>query len=141
MGKCYNSVTISAPSDQVWNAIRDFHDMSWAEGVITDVEKVGDADGVTPGAGRILNGAFHETLLSVDDEEMTISYSIDDGPEPLSKDSVQSYFGAVKVHTVTLDNTTFLEWRSTYESSDDQAVGEFCNPIYQALLAAMKDYF
>jgi len=141
MGQCYNSVVINAPSDQVWDAIKDFHEMAWAAGVITSVEKAGEHDGSTPGAKRILNGAFHETLLSIDQAEKTFSYSIDDGPEPLSKDSVQKYIGTVKVHSVTLDDTTFLEWRSDYESADDQAVGDFCNPIYHALLSAMKNHF
>jgi len=141
MGKCYNSVTINAPAGQVWDAIKDFHDLSWAAGVITNVEKDGDIDGNTPGAMRILNDAFHETLISIDEEEMTFSYSIDDGPEPLSKESVQNYVGTVKVYPVTMDNTTFVEWQSTYESPDDQAVGDFCNPIYHALLSALKNHF
>jgi len=141
MGKCYNSVTINASSDQVWNAIKNFHEMSWATGVITNVKKDGDIDGDTPGAMRILNGAFHETLISIDEEEMTFSYSIDDGPEPLSKESIQSYVGTVKVYPVTMDGTAFVEWQSNYETSDDQAVGDFCNPIYHALLSALKNCF
>ena len=141
MGKCYNSVTISAPSDQVWSAIKDFHEMSWATGVITSVEKDGQIAGDTPGAMRILNGAFHETLISIDEEGKTFSYSIDDGPEPLSEDAVRSYVGTVKVYPVTIDNTTFVEWQSAYDSADDRAVGDFCNPIYEALLSAMKGYF
>ncbi|MDA1086443.1 MAG: SRPBCC family protein [Verrucomicrobia bacterium] len=140
MGRCYNSVTVNATSDQVWDAIKDFHDMSWASGVITKLEKVGESDGSTPGAKRILNDAFHETLLSVDGEQKLFTYSIDDGPEPVSKDSVQSYVGTVKVYPVTDENTAFVEWQSNYESPDDQAVGEFCNPIYHALLSALKKH-
>jgi len=141
MGKCYNSVTVNAPGDQVWNAIKDFHEMSWATGVITSVEKDGQIAGDTPGAMRLLNGAFHETLISIDEEGKTFSYSIDDGPEPLAKDSLWSYVGTVKVYPVTIDNTTFVEWQSEYDAADDQAVGDFCNPIYEALLSALKGYF
>ena len=34
-------------------------------------------------AKRVLNGAFHETLLALDDDARVIRYSIDDGPEAL----------------------------------------------------------
>jgi hypothetical protein len=141
VGKCYNSVTLNASIGQAWDTIKDFHDMSWASDVITKVEKVGDAGGSTPGAKRILNDVFHETLLSIDEEQSIFTYSIDDGPGPVSKDSVQNYVGKVKVHPVTNDNTTFVEWTSTYESPDEQAVGDFCNPIYHALLSALKIHF
>ena len=141
MGRCYNSVTLNASSDQVWETIKNFHDMSWATDVITKLEKVGENDGSTPGAKRILNDVFHETLLSIDEEGRVFTYAIADGPGPVSKDSVQNYVGTVKVYPVTDDNTAFVEWQSTYESPDDQAVGDFCNPIYHALLSALKRHF
>ena len=39
---CYNSIVVNAPVDKVWAAMRDFHDMSWASGVIEKVDPVGD---------------------------------------------------------------------------------------------------
>ncbi len=81
---CYNSVTVNAPVEKVWQALRNFHDLSWCPDVATQVEVVGDAGGNEMGAKRILNGAFHETLLTLDDEERTFSYSIDDGPDAVS---------------------------------------------------------
>ncbi len=66
MGKCENSIIIDQPVTKVWKAIRDFHNMSWAKGVIETCDKVGDTPGNEVGAQRLLNGAFHETLLSVD---------------------------------------------------------------------------
>lgn len=141
MGKCYNSTTVNATSETVWEILRNFHDMSWAQGVITKVEKVGEIDGSSPGAKRILNEAFHETLLSIDEERMHLTYSIDDGPGPVSKDAVQEYIGTIIVHPVTMDGTAFVEWSSSYESPDNQAVGDFCNPIYHALLFALRSHF
>lgn len=141
MGKCYNSVVVNPSSDQVWDAIKNFHDLSWAPGVITNLEKVGEGDGDVPGAKRILNELFHETLVSIDEATKSFAYSIDDGPGPVSKDSVRNYLGTVSVHPVTNDDIAFVEWVSTYESPDDQAVGDFCNPIYHALLAALKNHF
>jgi hypothetical protein len=140
MGKCYNSTTVNATCGKVWGILRNFHDMSWAQGVITKVEKVGDIDGSSPGAKRILNEAFHETLLSIDDDLMLLTYSIDDGPGPVAKEAVREYIGTIKVHRVTLDDSSFVEWSSSYQSPDNQAVGDFCNPIYRALLTALSNH-
>jgi hypothetical protein len=137
MGKCYNTVTVKASSDEVWKTLRDFHDLSWAEGVVTSCEAVGETAGDTVGAKRILNRAFHETLLSLSDGDRTLSYSIDDGPGPVAKDAVSNYVGTVRVSPSDGEGNTRIEWESTYESPDEAAVGEFCNPIYQALLAAL----
>ena len=45
MGRCYNSAVIDAPCEKVWQAIRDFHDLGWASGVITRVDTEGDCRG------------------------------------------------------------------------------------------------
>ena len=122
MGRCYNSAVINAPSQIVWEKIRNFHDLAWAAGVVTKTAVVGDLKGDEIGAKRILNDVFHETLLSLDDEDRTFSYRIDDGPGPVAKDAVKNYVGAVRVLPITENNTTFVEWQSTYESADDRAV-------------------
>lgn len=96
MGRCYNSAVINAPCEKVWNTIQNFHDLSWAPGVITKAVAVGEIKGDQPGARRILNEAFHETLRSLDDREHTLSYSIDDGPGPVSKNAMRNYIGIDK---------------------------------------------
>ena len=141
MGRCYNSVVVDAPCDEVWQALRNFHDMSWAPEVITSITAVGDKKAGQTGAKRVLNEAFHETLLSLDDDDHTLSYSIDDGPGPVAKGAVDNYVGTVRARPVTDSNATFVEWESSYASSDDKAVGEFCDPIYQALLSGLKNHF
>ena len=141
MGKCYNSVVIDAPYQKVWETIRNFHDLGWAAGVVTSVEIKGDLKGNEIGAKRIVNGAFHETLLALDENGHTFSYSIDNGPDPLAKGTVANYVGSVAVSPVTENDTTFVEWQSTYESANDSEIADFCNPIYVALLAAMKEHF
>jgi carbon monoxide dehydrogenase subunit G len=136
MGKCENSIVIDQPVDKVWQAISDFHDMSWAKGVIEECKKVGDKGGSEVGAQRELNGVFHETLLSVDDAATTFTYQITDGPGPIAKDAVTNYVGKVVLRRE--GEGTLVEWTSTYEQCDDAAVAELCNPIYVALLNAMK---
>ncbi len=101
MGKCYNSIAIKAQPDKVWGLIRNFHDMSWAPGVITGVDKVGDLGADQPGAKRVLNELFHETLVELNDGERYFVYSIDDGPGPVSKEAVSNYHGRVRVTDIT----------------------------------------
>lgn len=141
MNQCYNSTVVSASIEDVWKSVRNFHDLSWANPVITSLEVVGDISGDTVGAKRLLNGLFHETLTILDTENHCITYVIEDGPEPISKSTVANYVGLLELSAVTDENTTFVEWSSTYESSDPDAVHEFCNPIYVALLSALKQHF
>jgi len=61
--------------------------------VITKVDIVGDKSSTEIGAKRILNDAFHETLLSLNNEGKNFTYSINDGLEAVSKDNVQGYIG------------------------------------------------
>lgn len=140
MGSCYNSAVIEAPVDAVWDTISDFHDLAWAAGVIDNVEP-GGPDGKTPGATRVLDEKFHETLISVDDEAKTFSYTIDDGPAPLLKESVSEYVGTVRLRPVTENDATFVEWETCFTADDEAAVAAFCNPIYVELLKTLKSRF
>ena len=137
MGKCYNKIEIEAPIDKVWDTIYNFHDISWAPGVVTSVTKVGDKKGDEVGAGRILNDVFHETLTELDARNFTFSYSIDDGPGPVASDAVSDYIGTVKL-TAT-DSGCIAEWSSVFQSQNANEVADFCNPIYMALLNSLKE--
>ena len=137
MGQTHQSTEISVPPEQVWDAIRNFHDLSWAPNVITNVESVGEKPGDEVGAIRVLNGVFHETLQSLDDEGKTFTYSIDDGPPPVSKDDVKNYVGRVNVRQADQGDGTVVEWSSAWEDNDE-AAAEFCRGIYVALLGDMK---
>ncbi|MEX2515584.1 MAG: SRPBCC family protein [Gammaproteobacteria bacterium] len=137
---CYNSAVIPAPVQKVWAKLRDFHDMSWADGVIEDCKKANEINGTQIGAKRILNNAFHETLLALDDVDHIVRYSIDDGPDAVSKDKVSGYIGEIRVFPVTDNEQTFVLWSSSWEDSNG-GVAEFCDPIYKALLDALKKHF
>jgi carbon monoxide dehydrogenase subunit G len=141
MGQCYNSAVVAAPLDRVWQALRDFHDVSWAKGVVEQVEIKGDKGPSEVGSQRVLNGAFVETLIELDDAAHRLRYTMDDGPGPLSKDVVDRYIGTVQLRPVTAGDQTFVEWVSDYESCDDAAVHSFCNPVYGALLQALVRHF
>ena len=134
------SIVVDAPIADVWSRFADFHDLSWATNVITNTEKVGSIDGGTAGAKRILNSAFHETLVEIDNDEYFLRYSIDDGPSPVSKDEVENYFGVVKLSPSKDGGGTLVEWTSSWDSKVDDAV-EFCHGIYVAFLADLAKSF
>jgi len=136
MPTCYQSIIVSAPIEKVWDKVKNFHDMSWAELVITQCDAVGNVGATDVGAKRILNNAFHETLLECNDDEYRVRYSIDDGPSPVSAEEVKNYIGKIQLKPVTLSNETFVEWSSTWESSSEEA-REFCHQIYVALLQSL----
>ena len=138
---CLNSVIVNAPADEVWDMIKDFYDMSWCGGVITKLKVMNDKASNEVGAKRILNDAFHETLLSIDNDAHRFSYSIDDGPGPVSKENVTGYVAEVTVYPVTENNTTMVLWQSKWEEDKEGSVADFCNPIYHAVLQELKSNF
>ncbi len=140
MPSTLQSIVIDAPIDAVWAKFNNFHDMSWSKNVVTKLEKVGDIDGSTVGAKRILNDAFHETLRELNASDHVVKYSIDDGPSPVSKDEVSNYVVIVKLSPAKGEDGTLVEWSSSWESTEDAAV-DFCQGIYVALLGDLKDAF
>jgi hypothetical protein len=134
---CYNSVKIDAPAQRVWQTVRDFHDMSWAPNVIENLDEVGDRSGTEVGARRVLNGVFEETLIALDDSKQRFRYTINEGPDAVSSENVQGYVGEVRVYPITEDNSSYVVWKSSWQSGGE-GTKEFCDPIYQALLGDLK---
>ena len=96
----------------------------------------------TIGAERVLNDCFKETLIAIDDLNHTFSYSIDGAPgTPV--DDAKGYVGTWKFHEVTnpsegKEAQTFLTISSVWVSGDSQAILDFCDPVYQGALKALK---
>ena len=140
MGKTYQTTIINAPADKVWEKIRDFHDLSWAPNVVTSCISVGDKKGDQIGARRILNDAFHETLVEFSELNKSFQYSIDDGPPPVTKEDVKDYYASVRLIAITDSGTCLIEWSSRWESKGNEAE-EFCHNIYLALFADLRKTF
>jgi hypothetical protein len=140
MGKCVHSAVINAPIDQVWRALRNFHDMSWTA-AIESLEVIGDAKGDQVGAKRLLNGAIHETLVALNDVDHVFRYQITDGPSPISKDDLAFYYGTVTVLPVTDQNASYVSWITHFESKNDAGAQAFCDPFYITFLAHLKEHF
>ena len=137
MPQCYQSIVIQTPIEKVWGAIRNFHDMSWGSKVITQCVAVGEQCGTKTGAKRVLNNAFHETLLECNDTEHRIRYSIDDGPSPVSRQEISDYIGTIQLFPVTIDDATFVAWSSSW-NADNTAAIDFCELIYRSLLQELS---
>lgn len=138
MGSTYQSIRIEAPVEKVWETVRNFHDFSWAPKVIETCEPVGELKGTQIGARRVLNNVFQETLLELSDISKTVRYSIDDGPSPISKGEVSNYVGTLRVHPITDEDSTFVEWSSAWVGNSEKAA-EFCRGVYVALLGSLKE--
>ncbi len=140
MPETNQSIDINAPISDVWAKLNNFHNLSWAPNVITSVDKVGVIDGGQVGAKRVLNNAFHETLVEIDNNNYSLKYSIDDGPSPVSKNDVSNYFGSINLSSSNNNAQTHVSWISSWESNSEDAV-EFCHGIYVALLDELAASF
>ncbi len=134
------SKVVNAPPADVWRKLRNFHDLSWAPNVITSVDKVGGLEGSAVGAKRVLNKAFHETLVEISEASHSLKYSIDDGPSPVSKEEVSNYYGFIKLSPAKDGSETLVEWTSEWDAKVDDAVA-FCHGIYVALLDELAKSF
>ena len=140
MPSTYQSLVINASINDIWDKLRNFHELSWANKVLPGVEKVGDKNGYEVGAKRVLNDAFHETLTKVDLENYLVEYSIDDGPSPVSKEEVSNYRGLIQLSPAQDADGTLVVWTSSWESNSEDAV-DFCHGIYIALLNELAKSF
>lgn len=140
MPSTYQARVIDAPIDEVWSRVRNFHDLSWAPNVVTRAEAVGDRGPDEVGARRVLNDAFHETLIELDEAAHTLKYSIDEGPSPVSSKEVSNYQGIVQLSPAPEGQGTLVEWSSSWDADTEDAVS-FCSGIYSALLDELKNEF
>ena len=131
------SITVNQPIEKVWNTISNFHNMAWCPNVITSCVPDGDAGGDEVGAKRVLNDAFHETLIEANADDHVIRYSIDNGPPPVSRDDVSNYVGVIKLSAAD-DGATLVKWSSSWDADGEDAV-EFVQGIYVALLGDLAN--
>ena len=134
------STILSAPTDAVWNVLRDFngHDR-WHPAVATSmIERAQSADKI--GCVRrftLKDGSeLREQLLALSDLEQTFSYCLLDTPIPMF-----NYVAHVRLLPVTDGDRTFWHWESRFTTRPEdrenitQMVAE---QIYQAGFEAIR---
>lgn len=129
-------VTISkdfnVDAQSIWAIVRQFADMDrYLPSLITSCRVLGNGLGAKRVCGTE-NGDILETLSSLDDEAMTLEYTIDneDAPLPLS-----NYIGTAKVESLGTGKARFT-WSGTFEAKGlpENEVSQILEGAYGAIL-------
>ncbi len=140
MPRVVKSTVVNAPTEAVWDVIRDFngHDQWHPAIASSQIERSQPSDKVGCVRNfRLEDGAnLREQLLTLSDLEQSFSYCLLDTPVPLF-----NYVSHVRLTPITDGDRTFWEWESRFDTpkgqSDEMAelVGE---GIYVAGFNAVK---
>ncbi len=106
-------ITVKTSAEEVWAVLRDYGDLSWAQGID---EVVAEGDGVgmlrkvrTTGSRDFIL----ERLTARDDSEMTLSYAIE-GDGIAGLDHYQAH-----VRAEPLEDGCIIHWQCLAEAPDD----------------------
>ena len=140
MPRVVKSTIVNAPTDAVWDVIRDFngHDQWHPAIASSQIERAQPSDKVGCVRNfRLEDGAnLREQLLTLSDLEQSFSYCLLDTPVPLF-----NYVSHVRLFPITDGDRTFWEWESRFDTPKGQSdemtelVGE---GIYVAGFNAVK---
>ena len=133
----HESAVLSANAIDVWRAIGDFGNLAeWHPAAVTSTLETRGSDTV-----RVINisggGVLIEKQEAHDDAAMSQSYSIVDGPLPVS-----DYYSTIKV-TSGDDGTCTVDWTGQFnpDGADDETAKKIIAGIYTAGLSALKKRF
>jgi hypothetical protein len=136
------STILDAPTDAVWQVLRDFngHDR-WHPAVATSaIERAQAADKI--GCVRrfkLKDGSeLREQLLALSDLEQTFSYCLLDTPIPMF-----NYVAHVRLLPVTDGDHTFWQWESRFNTRPEDREGitqMVAEQIYQAGFEAVRHH-
>ena len=133
----HESAVLSSGAAEVWQAIGDFGKLAdWHPAAVTSTLETRAGSIV-----RVINisggGVLTEKQEAHDDEAMTQSYSIVDGPLPVS-----DYHSTIKVIPGD-DGTCTVDWTGRFNANgaDDATASKIISGIYTAGLSALKKRF
>ncbi len=139
------SVTIAAPADKVWDAVKNFNELNtWHPAVASD-EIVSGTNNM-PGAVRLLTlkggGTIKEKLLQFDASGHRFRYSIVEGVIPVT------HYTSSLVVTSLADNKTLVTWSGRFkrknvgdtpaDDENDKAATDAITGVYQSGLDNLK---
>ncbi len=143
MARVYTSSVINAPAAKVWERIRDFNGLpKWHPRIRESrIEDALPADKV--GCIRNFNlqngDNIREQLLGLSDYDHFYSYSMLEGPMPLS-----DYIATLRLTPVTEGDRTFIEWSAEFEcdpENEDDLVSGIGTNVFQGGFDALKRHF
>ena len=133
----HESAVLRAGAAEVWAAISEFGNLAeWHPAATTSTIETRGGDTV-----RVINisggGVLTEKLEAHNDEEMSQSYSIVDGPLPVS-----DYYSTIKV-TEGDDDKCTVDWSGKFNANgaDDATASKIISGIYTAGLSALEKRF
>lgn len=128
-------LSLTTGADEVWDLVGDFGDLGWHPAAkATDLE---DRDGIVHRAITLPDDAvLVERLEDMNDSGKTYSYSIVEGPLPVS-----DYRSTLRV--IAVDDGCEVCWGSAFAAAgvDDDAAKEVVAGIYEAGFAALSEKF
>ena len=126
-------ITVNASAEEVWAAMRNYGDLSWAQG-IDEVVVEGDGVGMLRKVRTTGSSDFIlERLTARDDAAMTFSYAIEgDGIAGLSHYNAQ-------VRAEPCGDGCTIYWRCLAEATDEDA--ETMQSFIQRLAEGISDMF
>ncbi|MEL6298566.1 MAG: SRPBCC family protein [Pseudomonadota bacterium] len=143
MARVYVSSVIDAPAKKVWDRVRDFNGLPKWHPRIRDsrIEEALPPDKV--GCVRNFNlqngDNLREQLLGLSDYDMFCTYSMLDGPMPLS-----DYIATLRLTPVTEGDRTFIEWSAEFEcepENEADLVDGIGRNVFQGGFDALKRHF
>lgn len=143
MPRSYASTTVAADPDTVWAFLRDFNATPQYVDAISSSEMLEGKPADLVGAERKLvlaDGALvRERLVALDDVERNYTYHLLEGPFPFT-----AYYSTIGVKPVTSDNSSFIEWSSTYDcaAADATAMDDLlAGTLYRGGLQSLRKRF
>ncbi|MGJ4949819.1 SRPBCC family protein [Bradyrhizobium sp. HKCCYLS20291] len=136
------STIIDAPTDRVWEVLRDFngHDRWHPAVAISAIERSQTSDKIgCVRRFRLKDGSeLREQLLALSDLEQSFSYCLLDTPVQLF-----NYVAHVRLLPVTDGDRTFWHWESRFTTRPEQAdalTRMVAEDIYQAGFEAIRSH-
>lgn len=143
MIKVYTSSVIDAPTDLVWERVRDFNGMpKWTDFIFDSrIENAHPSDRV----GCIRNfrlkdgGVIREQLLTLSDYDFQFTYCILESPM-----GVENYVASLKLTPVTDGDRTFCEWWAEFDpppGKERELAERIGQGVFQAAFNCLKSHF
>lgn len=143
MARVYVSSVIDAPAEKVWDRIRDFNGLpKWHPRIRESrIEEALPADKVGCIRNFILQSGdtIREQLLGLSDHDLFYSYSMLEGPMPLS-----DYIATIRLTPITEGNRCFIEWSAEFSCDPDNEadlVSGVGTNVFQGGFDALKRHF
>jgi ribosome-associated toxin RatA of RatAB toxin-antitoxin module len=143
MPRIFVSSIIPASADQVWERVRDFNGLPTWLPLVSECRILDQMSPDQIGCTReffLQNGdRITETLVSLSDYDMSLSYTMGDTPMPLSE-----YFSTMRLTPVTESDQTFIEWSAEFDCSpedEENLVNMIENDVFVAGLEALARRF